>query len=147
MLKNVSSIYFIKFVFSYINEKRKLEIVKTNKDFQKIIDINIINYKLFAGKHLIYEENGKGKEYSLFNNKLIFEGEYLNGKKNGKGKEYNYDGKLTFEGEYLNGERNGKGKEYNYRNELIFVGEYLNGKKWNGIAKEYQYQYFTYFKI
>ena len=133
MLKNVSSIYFIKFVFSYINEKRKLEIVKTNKDFQKIIDINIINYKLFAGKHLIYEENGKGKEYSLFNNRLIFEGEYLNGKKNGKGKEYSlYDNKLIFEGEYLNGKRHGEGKEYDFFGYSVFEGEYKNNKKWNG---------------
>ena len=132
MFKNVKSVFFTKIVFSIINDKRKLEIVKYNKQLQNVIDIELNNYKLFSGKYLIFEENGKGKEYSLINNDLIFEGEYINGKKNGKGKEYKY-GKLIFEGEYLNGKKHGNGKEYDFfYEEKIFEGEYKNGKKWNG---------------
>ena len=96
-----------------------------------------------------------GKEYNIFEDKLIFEGEYLNdikwnGKgydlfnnivyeiKNGKGiiKEYYNNNILKFESEFLYGERNGKGKEYNSKGRLIFEGEFLNGKK-HGKGKEY----------
>ena len=113
-------------------QKTKLDIIKYNKNMQNIMDINLTNYKFYSKKYIIYEENGKGKEY-YENGNLIFEGEYLNGKRNGKGKEYNYNGKLKFDGEYLNGERNGRGKEYSYYyNYLIFEGESLNGMRWNG---------------
>ena len=132
MLKNVKSVYFSKIIFSYINDKKILEIVKYNKQMQKNIDINLNNYKLFAGKYIIFEENGNGKEYSLLDNKLIFEGGYKNGKKNGKGKIYRND-KLCFEGEFLNGKKHGKGKEYNeFYKYITFEGEYKYGKKWNG---------------
>ena len=131
MLKNVKSMYFSKIIFSYINDKRILEIVKNNKELQNNIDINLNNYKLFSGKYIIFEENGKGKEYNLYHNELIFEGEYKDGKKNGKGKEY-YRGSLYFEGEYLNGKKHGEGKEYEIYENMIFEGEYKNGKKWNG---------------
>ena len=73
------------------------------------MDINLINYKFYSKKYIVYEKNGKGKEYNGYDDSLEFEGEYLNGKRNGKGKEY-YNGKLTFEGEYLNGFRIEKGK-------------------------------------
>jgi len=120
-------------LFSFLSEKKKLEIIIYNKDLQKKLDINIENYKRISKRYRVSERNGKGKEYNNFNDQLKFEGEYLNGKRNGKGKEY-YDnnGKLEFEGEYLNGKRNGKGKEYYYDSELKFEGEYLNGKRWNG---------------
>ena len=122
----------MKTLFVYVEEKKKLKIIKYNKRLQKNININIINYKFYSGKYIIYESKGIGKEYNGTNDKLLFEGDFLNGEKNGKGKEYWDDGKLLFEGEYLNGKRNGKGKEYDYDGELIFEGEYLNGKKWNG---------------
>ena len=44
------------------------------------MNINLINYKIFSGRYIIYEEKGKGKEYDN-EDYLIFEGEYLNGKK------------------------------------------------------------------
>ena len=135
MLKNIKSKYITKILFLYLDEERKLKLVKYNKSLQKNIGISIINYKLFTGKYIIYESNGFGKEYNYKNNKFLFEGEYLNGEKNGKGKEYLYNGKLIFEGEYLNGKRNGKGKEY-YEGKLRFEGEYSNGKR-NGKGKEY----------
>ena len=151
-MKNILKFqYTFKFIFSCIKEKRKLDIVKYNKNMQKILDIGIINYKTFNGKYIIGERNGKGKEY-YFNDNLIFEGEYLNGKRNGKGKEYNINDNLIFEGEYLNGKRNGKGKEYDCtiyvvfaenlnqenkeNNNLIFEGEYVNDIR-NGKGREY----------
>ena len=131
MLKNIKSIYFIKFIFVYIDEKQKLKIVKCNKNLQNNIDISIINYKLFTGKYIIYESNKIGKEYYGYDDNLLFEGEYLNGKRNGNVKEYNYeDGKLIFEGEYLYDKKN-KGKEY-MKGKLAFQGEYLHERKWNG---------------
>ena len=136
MLDNIKSLYFIKIIFSIIVEKRKLKIVKYNKKMQNNININLINYKSFTNKYIIYEDNGIGKEFNSINEKLIFEGEYKHGKKNGKGKDYFVNGNLEFEGEYLNGKRNGKGKEFCYNGYKIFEGEYLNGKKWNGKGYE-----------
>ena len=146
MLENSKSIYFIKKLFTFIDEKNKLEIIKYNKNTQNILDINLFNYKFFSKRYIVFEKTGKGKEYD-WNCQLKFEGEYLNGEKwngngynnnniiyslkDGKGliKEYNWYGKLKFEGEYLNGERwNGKGKEFK-NGKLIFEGEYINGKK------------------
>ena len=98
----------LKIIFSYIDEKEKLEIIKCNKFLQNKLSINIINYKFFAQKYVVYEENNKGKEYDGQLDYLLFEGEYLNGKRNGKGKKF-FDEELSFEGEYLNGKRNGKG--------------------------------------
>ena len=137
LIENIKSIYFIKILFSHMNEKNKLKLLKYNKNLQETMDFKLINYKFYSGRYIIYDTNGKGREYSGEDDKLIFEGEYLNGKKNGKGKEYYSNGELFYEGEYLNGKINGKGKEYNYEGKLIFEGEYLNGKRWNGKGKKY----------
>ena len=144
MLKNVKSIYFLRFIFSLVDEKQKLELIKYNKSLQENLNVTLINYKYFSGKYIEYELNGKGKEYN-FDGELIFEGEYLNGKRNGKGKEYYNNGKLEYEGEYLlnnkyNGKgygekgniiyelKNGTGKVKEYLGDiLVFEGEYLNG--------------------
>ena len=136
MIDNIKSTYFIKYLFSFLDEKVKLEALKYNKKFQKLIDYNLLNYKIFSERYIIYETNQKGKEYDYFRDNILFEGEYLNGKRNGKGKEYNYFGEyILFEGEYLNGKRNGKGKEFK-KGKLIFDGEYLNGKRM-GKGKEF----------
>ena len=136
LIENIKSIYFIKILFSHMNEKTKLKILKYNKNLQETMEIKLINYKFYSGRYIIYDINGKGREYSGDKDKLIFEGDYLNGKRNGKGKEYYNNGELFYEGEYLNGKKNGKGKEYNYDGILIFEGEYLNGKR-NGKGKKY----------
>ena len=108
MLVNIKSKYIISIIFTFIKEKRKLEIVKYNKNIQNKINIALLNYKLFKGKYLIYGTKTRVKEYDSYDDELIFEGEYLNGVRNGKGKEYyKYYGKTEFEGEYLNGKRNG----------------------------------------
>ena len=133
MLKNIKSSYFIKLIYTFVDEEQKLKLVKYNKSIQKNLNISIINYKFFSGRYIIYESNGFGKEYNGYDDTLIFEGEYLNGQRHGKGEEYFLHGKIKFEGEYLNGKRNGKGKEYDWENgKLKFEGEYLYGKNWNG---------------
>ena len=124
-------------MFTYLNEKEKLRIIKYNKSFQKKLDISLINYKFFGEKYIIYESKGKGKQYNRNDNALIFEGEFKNGERNGKGEEYDNDGFLLFKGEYKNGNRNGKGREY-IDNILIYEGEYLNDQR-NGKGKEYDY--------
>ena len=144
MLNNVKSSYFLNIIFSFINEKIKLKIAKYNKYLQNYLNINIINFKEFSEKYIIYESKGKGKEYLGSMDFLIFEGEYLNGERNGKGKEYDYySSRVTFEGEYLNGKRNGKGKEY-IHNKLRFEGEYLKGK--NGKGKDLMRMEISYMK-
>ena len=50
MLKKIKSIYISKIVFSYIEEKQKLKVVKFNKKIQEILTITLINYKLLSGK-------------------------------------------------------------------------------------------------
>ena len=139
-MKNIKTHFFIVKLFSYLDEKKKLKLVKYNKNLQKNIEISIINYMHFKGTYIVYETKEKGKEYNN-NGKFIFEGEYLNGERNGKGKEYYY-GSLIFDGEYLNGKRYGKGKKYNSSNRLIFDGEYLNGKELKGTY--YGLHFFSY---
>ena len=132
MIKTIKCRYFIRLLFQYLNDENQLKLVRYNKSLQKQIGLNIYNYKIFSGKFVIIDKNGKGKEFRSNDDSLIFEGEYVNGIRNGKGKEYNEDIELMFEGEFVNGKRNGKGKQYDYDNKLIFEGEYLNGKIWNG---------------
>ena len=79
MLKIIKSSYFSKIIFSYIEERQKLKLVKCNKSLQKDINISIINYKFFKGIYRIYEGNKIGREYMGFNDHVIFEGEYSNG--------------------------------------------------------------------
>ena len=136
MLNKFKSSYFIRIILLHLDQATKLKLVKYNKTYQKCLNINIINYKNFKGRYIIYESNGIGKEYYGYNNILIFEGKYLNGTRNGKGKEYYDKDRTKFEGEYLNGKRNGKGKEYYDNDKIKFEGEYLNGKR-NGKGKEY----------
>ena len=135
MLDNIKSFYYFKLLFSYLNEKRKLKLIKYNKNLQDKINITLLNYRLLSERYIIYEAKDKVKEYNNYD-ELIFEGEYLNGVKNGRGKEYEV-GSLIFEGEFLNGKIwNGIGKEYVGTDTLLYEGEYLNGER-NGKGKEY----------
>ena len=146
MLENIKSTYFKKIIFSLLDENAKLKILRYNKNLQKLLDIQIINYFIFTQKYIIKEANGFSKAYSYnpfyedkYEDILIFEGQYLNGLKNGKCKEYDPEGGIIkFEGENLNGKKNGKCKEYEYGS-IKFEGEYLNGKI-NGKGKEYTYE-------
>ena len=62
MLKNILSTYFIKFLFSYIEESQKLKLIKYNKSLQKNFNISIINYKYFSKK---YNMNQKELEKNM----------------------------------------------------------------------------------
>ena len=126
-MKNIKSIFYKRLLLSHLNEKIKLDLIKYNKCLQNILDISLINYKVYSGKYIIYEKDRKGKLYNAYEDRLLFEGEFLNGKKHGKGKEYTYIGKINFEGEYLNGIINGKGKEYFDDGKIKYEGNYLNG--------------------
>ena len=103
MLDKIRSSYIIQIFFSKLNERAKLKLIKYNKKLQKILNINILHYKMFSEKHIIYESKGKGKEYNEYGG-LLYEGEYLNGERNGIGKEYD-ESNLIFEGEYLYNQR------------------------------------------
>ena len=129
MLKKSKSSYFTQRIFSHINEKRKLQILKYNKTLQKLMNINIINYVYYKGNYIIYDYNRLGKEYNKKNDTLEYEGEFINGERNGKGEEYDFLGRLIFEGEYINGKRTGKGREYNEQGDILFQGEYLNNRR------------------
>ena len=87
MLKNVKSSYFIRIIFSFLDEKQKLKLITYNKSLQENMNISLINYKIFSECYIIYEQNGKGKECD-YDSHFIFEGEDLNGENNGKIKEY-----------------------------------------------------------
>ena len=140
MLQNIKASYFIKIVFSFLNYRRQLNLIKYNKHLQNNMNIQIIDFMRLSGRCVVYERNGKGKEYTNYNTdqgNLLYEGEYLNGKRNGIGKEYDLKGNLIFEGEYLKGKRNGKGKEYNKIGLVIFEGQYLNDERWNGKYTKY----------
>ena len=62
MLKNSKSIYFIKKLFTFLDEKTKLDIIKYNKNMQNILDISLINYKFFSDRYIIFEKIGKETE-------------------------------------------------------------------------------------
>ncbi len=101
ILANIKSSYITKGIFSYLEQKQKLDMIIYNKELQKILNVNIEDYKEMSEKYRIGERDRKGKEYD-YDGEVKFEGEYLNGKRNGKGKEYDDEGRLEFEGEYLN---------------------------------------------
>ena len=116
MLDKIRSSVILKKIFLYQDYKRKLRLIIYNKNIQKKLNVNIIDYKRLSGKYKD-EKNDKIYEYNIYDDKLLFEGECLNGTKNGRGKEYNEDGKLIFKGEYLNGKKyKGIENEYNEDN-------------------------------
>ena len=137
MLKNIKLLYIIKTIFSYIDEERKLKIIKYNKNFQNKINIRLLNYQCFKGNYIKYASTGIGKEYNGIRDTLIFKGRYLHGERSGDGIEYNgFYGELTFKGRYLHGKINGWGKEHGFDDKILYKAEYLNGKR-NGKRKEY----------
>ena len=89
MLENIRSKYIFKYSLSFIIEKKKLNLVRYNKNMQAKININILNYKKFSGNYTtIFKNNNKvGIIFDEYKDKIIFEGEYSNGK-NGKGNNF-----------------------------------------------------------
>ena len=85
LLEKIEIVYFSRILFSHLEEKIKLKLIKYNKNL------------VFEGEYLNGERNGKGKEYDYFR-KLKFEGEYLNGKRwNGISRIYYFNGALLME--------------------------------------------------
>ena len=129
MLETIKSFLCIKLIFLNLSNEKKLKIIKENKKLKKMLNVNLLDYKLVSCRYLIIYNNGYGKEYNSYNNQLIFEGEYFDRQRNGYGKEYNkINGKLLFEGKYING----KGKEYYTNGPLKFEGIYFFGRRYNG---------------
>ena len=87
-IKSIKSFYIIGIVFSFLQNKKKLELIKNNKNLQRKFQIDIEYYKEKSGKYKVMENERFGKEYNLYTNRLMFEGYYLEGKKNGEGKDY-----------------------------------------------------------
>ena len=69
LLSNVSSSDCLKIVFSYINNKKTLNIIKYNKKLQNRLEININNYiKIYRNE--FYPKNIYQKK--LFTKNLLF---------------------------------------------------------------------------
>ena len=64
----IKSLYILKNVFSFINNKKKYEIIIYNKKLQEKLQINIDNYKKLSGKRKEGEKNGIGKVYKKYIN-------------------------------------------------------------------------------
>ena len=54
LLDNVKSTFFSSVLFSHLNEKIKLKMIKYNKNVQNKIDINLNYYKLINIKNILY---------------------------------------------------------------------------------------------
>ena len=81
LIKLVKSIYIIKRTLLHLDEKKKLDMLKYNKDFQKQMGFDIEYYKKISGKCKIQEKNGNETIYELDTHLILFEGKYLNSKK------------------------------------------------------------------
>ena len=161
ILKNINSNYIIKHIFSFLENRLFMDIIRNNKKMQKKLEISLETYENLCPVIIekkrddyfsfsfkddnIYRAYTKDKQY------VIFEGKYLHGKKNGYGTEFYFNKKKKFQGEYLNGIKiNGTGYDKlgniiykidsknvtaRYKNQMpVFNGKYYNGKKWNGIG-------------
>ena len=143
LTKTIKSSYVVQIIFSFLDEHRKLNMIKYSKKYQESLEIDINYFKEKSVRFIVGDKNGKGKEYDVFFKNLMFEGNYKNWKRNGKGRERHFNGLTKYEGEYLYGERNGKGKEYDEYGNLLYEGEYLNGKR-HGKGKEYELEKIKY---
>ena len=63
--KLIRSKYILKKILSFLDEKKKLIMIKYNKVFTKFLDITIEQYKKISGRLKINGINGYGKEYDL----------------------------------------------------------------------------------
>ena len=70
-LKDISSSFIIKNIFSFLSTKSKLNMIMYNKLLQNILFIDIKDFKKISNKYKIGGKNGKGKEYLIDSNKLF----------------------------------------------------------------------------
>ena len=132
MYKNFKSEYILEMPFLLLGTHKLLKLLKYNKKFQKRFALNIKNYMEFSGRYIIYENNGIGKEYDTFSDKLLYEGKFLNGERNGKGKEYYCLNNIGNDGEYLAQENYEIENSDKFDGKVKFEGEFKSGKKWEG---------------
>ena len=59
-LKKIKSSYIIKIIFSFLCEKQKLIMIINNKDLQKILSVDLNDYRRTCRKYKICGKNGKG---------------------------------------------------------------------------------------
>ena len=59
--EKVNSVYIIEVILSYLNSKRKLNIIKYNNNYQRILNIKLSDYKKISGKIIYGERTGYGK--------------------------------------------------------------------------------------
>ena len=64
MLKNIKSSYILKIIVNIVNEKTKLQLIKYSKYLKNKIDIDLLKYKIFSGRYIIYESKSKGNDGS-----------------------------------------------------------------------------------
>ena len=67
MLKYKKSFIILKIVFSNLNEK-KLKLIKYSKNLQNKLNVKFINYILYTGKYIIYENKKKVKNLAIKKN-------------------------------------------------------------------------------
>ena len=149
-LDNIISFDIDKTIFSFFNEKKKLEIVRYNKRIQNSLDININNYRDFTGKYL---KNEIIKKENNNDGKLEFKGENFNEKRNEKRKLNKNEGERKHElkgsnaekfEKYKNKNKSKIYKEYDCLNgDIEYEGEKLNGK-WHGFGKKFYQGYLDY---
>ena len=72
MLKNIKSLFILKKIFSLLGDYTLLKSIKYNNFLKSKLNINLYYYKIFKGNFIVYDSNGKGKEYNE-DGKLIFE--------------------------------------------------------------------------
>ena len=60
-IKDIKSSYIIKKIFSFLYEKQKLKMISYSKELQKVLSIDIEDYKKESGKYKKGEKKEKEK--------------------------------------------------------------------------------------
>ena len=121
-MSDIKSVYNIKNFLLFLRKEKKFELIKYNNKYQKKLEIDIEDYKMFRGRYRENEKDGFVKEYELDTNILLFEGHFNKGKRNGEGKEYYNNKQIKFKGEYLNG-REWLGEKYDNKGKIFLKYE------------------------
>ena len=61
-MKSIKSFYNLIEIFSFLNTKKKLDIIIYSWHFQNELRIDIEDYKNLSGKYITKEKNGKVRE-------------------------------------------------------------------------------------
>ena len=61
-LGDIKSLNVYKKIFSFFDERKKLDLLKYNKNYQKKMGIKLENYKKLSGRYKLEGINGYGEE-------------------------------------------------------------------------------------